>query len=93
MRMRGGVLRIRELARQEAVQFGGQALSLGNGAANSQSLGCQPDLASKGPNHQHSLVADPSGITAMNRRPNCAETSAMAMLVEPLDASSTVLPG
>ncbi|MGC4056346.1 MAG: hypothetical protein QM757_46710 [Paludibaculum sp.] len=35
----------------------------------------------------------PSGITAMKRNPSCAETSAIAMLVDPLDASRTTLPG
>ncbi len=34
-----------------------------------------------------------SGITAMNLSPICAEASAMAMLVDPLDASTTVPPG
>ena len=35
----------------------------------------------------------PAGITAMNRSPNWAHTIAMAMLVEPLDASQTSDPG
>lgn len=35
----------------------------------------------------------PSGITAMKRKPNWAQARAMAMLVDPLDASITVLPG
>ena len=35
----------------------------------------------------------PSGITATNFRSICAEASAMAMLVDPLEASTTVPPG
>jgi hypothetical protein len=35
----------------------------------------------------------PSGITAANRKPSCAQASAMAMLVDPLDASTTRPPG
>ncbi len=35
----------------------------------------------------------PSGITATNRRPICAAARAIAMLVEPLEASTTVPPG
>ena len=35
----------------------------------------------------------PSGITATKWRPSCADASAIAMLVEPLDASTTVPPG
>jgi hypothetical protein len=35
----------------------------------------------------------PSGMTARNRSPIWAQASAMAMLVEPLDASMTRSPG